>query len=101
MAEIVQDQELLVKVEGIFLYIEYIHFVSKSDLERDFLPYLKETLENLTKDDLADDGVEIRMVRHLGVIADTLSKVGILKPLGEDHQLEKIFIDYFKACMVH
>lgn len=91
----------MVKVEGIFLYIEFIHFISKSELEKDFLPYLKETFENLTKDDLADDAVEIRMIKHLGVIADTLSKIGILKPLGEDHQLEKTFIDYFKACMSH
>jgi hypothetical protein len=37
-------------------------YVTKADLEQDFLPRLKETLEDMTKDDLADDDAEIRMI---------------------------------------
>lgn len=56
----------------------------------------------LTKDDSADDEAEVRMIRNLGLVADKLSKLGILKlSLSEDHQLEKTFIEYFKACMTH
>ena len=45
-----------------------------------FRTKLKETLEELTKDDLADDNAEIRMIKNLGNIIDKLAKCGFLKP---------------------
>ena len=44
MAEFTADQELLVRVEGIDMYIEYIQFVTKEDLQKDLIPHLVETL---------------------------------------------------------
>jgi len=39
----------------------------------------------MTKDESSDDETEIRMIRNLGRIADTLSNVGILRPsLADD-----------------
>jgi hypothetical protein len=77
-------------------------FVTKVDLEQDFLPRLKETLEDMTKDDLADDAAEIRMINFLGIIADKLAKYGYLKPsFSDEYRLDKTFLEYFKACMNH
>ncbi len=45
MAEFTADQELLVRVEGIEMYIEYIQFVTKEDLHKDLIPHLVETLQ--------------------------------------------------------
>jgi hypothetical protein len=71
-------------------------------LEQDFLPRLKETLEDMTKDDLADDAAEIRMINNLGNIADKLAKYGYLKPsFSDEYRLDKTFLEYFKACMNH
>jgi hypothetical protein len=40
MAEFTADQELLVvEVEGIDMYIEYIQFVTKEDLQKDLIPH--------------------------------------------------------------
>jgi hypothetical protein len=56
----------------------------------------------MTRDESSDGETEIRMIRNLGRIADTLSNIGILRPsLTEDQTLEKTFIEYFKACMTH
>lgn len=102
MAELLSDRELLVRIEGIDMFIEYQDFLTREDFERDFVPHLMETLEMLTKDDSADDEAEIRMIRNLGPIADRLSQFGILRVgMSDDMRLEKTFIEYFKSCMTH
>jgi hypothetical protein len=56
----------------------------------------------MTKDDLADDDAEIRMINSLGNIADKLAKCGYLKPsFSDEFRLDKILLEYFKACMNH
>lgn len=100
MAEATADQELMVRIEGVNMFNEYMAFLTKADLERDFVPHLVDTLQMMTKDDLADDDAEIRMIHLLGLISDKLQRIGMLKS-PEDHSLETTFIEYFKACMVH
>jgi hypothetical protein len=56
----------------------------------------------MTKDDLADDDAEIRMINNLGNIADKLAKCGYLKPtFSDEFRLDKTLLEYFKACMSH
>ena len=40
IAELTSDKELMVRIEGIDMYIEYNHLISKSEFEKDFVPYL-------------------------------------------------------------
>lgn len=104
MVEFIADRELLVKIEGIQMFVDYMSFITRLDVEKDFVPHLQEALEMLTNDDSADDEVEIRMIRMLGVTADRLVNLGILKSnnfSGEDNKLEKVFVDYFKSCINH
>ncbi len=62
------------------MFIDMLPYVTKVDIERDLIPRLKETLEDMTKDDLADDNAEIRMINNLGNIIDKLAKCGLFKP---------------------
>ncbi len=84
------------------MFIELLPFVTKAELDRDFIPRLKETLEDMTKDDLADDNAEIRMINNLGNIIDKLAKCGCFRPsYASEYRLDKIFLEYFRACMTH
>lgn len=108
MAEFIADQELLVRIEGIQMYVDYMSFLTRPEVEKDFVPHLEETLVMLTKDDSSDDEAEARMSHLIGPIVDRLSHLGFLKETNynsaekdDEHKLEPILINYFKACISH
>ena len=83
-------------------------FLTRPEVEKDFVPHLLETLVMLTKDDSADDEAEARMSHMIGAIVDRLSKLGFLKEANfnsgdneDQDKLEPILINYFKACISH
>lgn len=40
MVEFIADRELLVKIEGIQMFVDYMSFITRLDVEKDFVPHL-------------------------------------------------------------
>jgi hypothetical protein len=57
-----------------------IPFLTRQDVEKELIIKLRETIEELTKDDFSDDNAEIRMAKNIGLIVDRLAKGGFLRP---------------------
>ena len=58
MVEIIQDNELLVRQEGIDCFIEMIPFLMRQDVERGLITKLRDSIVELTKDDFFGNYVQ-------------------------------------------
>ena len=93
MAELAQDIDPLVRIEGIELMTEFLTLIKKQNAEQDFLPNVEEIL-TIASDPLNDHRVRVRIAMICGKILDRLGSHFSQTRFGE------MFIEYFKTIIV-
>ncbi len=92
MVELANDEESLVRVEGMELMTEYCVLMKRQNLEEDFAPGV-EKMFRVAIDPLCDDEVRTRMARLAGKILDRFSTFVM------DNKYHDMFIQFFKAAI--
>lgn len=74
MTELIDDEEVLVRMEGIDIMTEYLTLFKKENIEVDYAPYVEKMIK-VVMDPLTADEIRSRMAKLSGKILDRFAHV--------------------------